>query len=56
LVLLEDLQNAEMREAARETSAESKANACPAGHGDCTIVQCLARSVPVPRHACRIAG
>jgi len=44
------LQHAEMREAARETSAQSEADACPAGHGGCTIVQGLARRVPVPRH------
>jgi hypothetical protein len=58
VVLLQDLQNAEMSEAARETSAkgEANANACPAGLGDCTFVQGLARRVTVPRHTNRIAG
>jgi hypothetical protein len=56
VVLFEDLQNAEMREAARETSAKREADACPVGHGDCTFVQDFARSVPVPRHTSRIAG
>jgi len=42
VVLFEDLQNTQVREAARETSAKGEANACPAGHGDCTIVQGLA--------------
>jgi len=37
-VLFEDLQNAEMREAARETSAKGEADPCPAGHGNCTFV------------------
>jgi hypothetical protein len=56
VVLFEDLQNAEMREAARETSAESEACACPVGHGGWTFVQDFARSVRVPRHTGRIAG
>jgi hypothetical protein len=55
LILFEHLQNAEMREAARESPAESETNPCPVGHGGCTIVQGLTRSVPVPRHARRIA-
>jgi hypothetical protein len=56
VVPFEDLQNAEMREAARETSAKSEADACPAGHGSCTFVQDCARIVPMPLHASRIAG
>src|SRR5260370_15700039 len=32
-VLLQDLQNAKVRESARETSAKSEADACPPGHG-----------------------
>jgi|SRR6266852_2002873 len=56
VILFEDLQNAEMREAAREASAKSEADACPAGHGGWTVVQWLARIVPVPRHAHRIAA
>jgi hypothetical protein len=56
VVLLQDLQNAEMSEAARETSAKGETDACPAGRGDCTIVQGLARRVAVPRHTSRIAG
>jgi hypothetical protein len=56
VVLLQDLQNAQMSEAARETSAKGEADACPAGHGDCTFVQGLARRVTVPRHTSRIAG
>jgi hypothetical protein len=56
VVLLEDLQNAEMREAARETTAKGEAEACSIGHGNWTFVQRFVRSVPVPRHASRIAG
>jgi hypothetical protein len=55
VILFEDLQNAEMREAARETSAKREADACPAGRGGCTFVQGLALNVPVPRHIGRIA-
>ena len=56
VVLLQDLQNAEMSEAARETSAKGEADACPPGRGDCTFVQGLTRRVTVPRHINRIAG
>jgi hypothetical protein len=56
LVLLEHLQNTEMRKPARKTSAQSEANACPDGHGGCTFVQGFARNVAVPRHAIKIAG
>jgi len=33
-VLLKDLQNAEMRESARETSAKGETYACPGGHNN----------------------
>jgi len=39
VVLFEDLQNAEMREAARETSSKSQANPWPFGHGTGALVQ-----------------
>jgi hypothetical protein len=56
VVLFEDLQNAYVREAARETSAKGEADACPAGHGGCTLVQGLGRRAPMRSHARRIAG
>ena len=56
VILLEDLQDAQMGESARETSAEGEADACPAGHTGCTFVQGLAGSVPVPRHTGRMSG
>src|SRR6266436_197155 len=56
VVLFEDLQNAQVCEAARETAAKGKADACPPGHRGCTFVQGFAHRVPLPRHAHRIAG
>ena len=56
VVLFEDLQNTQVGEATRETSAKSKADACLPGHRGCTFVQCFAHRMPVPRHARRIAG
>jgi hypothetical protein len=56
VVLFENLQNAEMREAARETSAKGQADAYPPGHGGCTLVQGPKRKAPRRGHARRIAG
>jgi hypothetical protein len=56
VVLFEDLQNPEMREAACESSTESEACACPVGHGGWTFVQDFARSLRVPRHTGMIAA
>jgi hypothetical protein len=56
MFLLEDLQDAEMRETARETSAKGEPDASPARRGGCTFVQGPALNLPMPRHTGRIAG
>ena len=56
LILFEDLQNAEMREAPREPSAEGKADARAPWSGGWTLVRGPTRIVPLPRHFESIAG
>ncbi len=56
MVLFEDLEDTQVSEAARETSAKGQADACSPGHGDGGFVPSLAHRLPVPRHAHRIAG
>jgi hypothetical protein len=53
-VLLEDLQNTEMREAPREASPESEADAWPSGRGCWTFVQPVAVRITVARHERRM--
>jgi hypothetical protein len=54
--LLEHLQNAEMREAARETSAEGESYAWPSGRRYWTFVQGLPLKTVVSRHERRMTG
>jgi len=56
VVLFEDLQNAEMREAARETSARARPAPARLGMAAGLSFRTFARSVRVPRHTGRIAG
>ncbi len=56
MVLFEDLEDTQVSEAARETSAKGQADACSPGNGDCAFIPGLAHRLRVPRHARRIAG
>jgi hypothetical protein len=56
LVLLEHLQNAEMREATRETSAKGKSYAWPKGQRCWTFVQGLSLRIVVLLHERRMTG
>ena len=55
-VLLEDLQNTEMCEAAREASPESEADTWPSGRGCWTFVQPVAVRITVARHERRMTA
>jgi hypothetical protein len=56
LVLLENLQNTQMSEAARKSSAECESHAWPDGRDGWTFVQCLLRGMGVPRHRQRMTA
>lgn len=56
LVLLEDLQNAQMGKASRKSSTESESYPWPRGRRGWTLVQCLLRRMRLPDHRQRMTG